>query len=855
MAIRNIVFFILVFLIFEGSAGQNISADLDTAFNYDEQFKLAKSMHKKAKVAEAVNIHYSILDFLQKHKDDTEEYYTRLAENYQSLTNLYVFENDSLSLVYANKAIEAAAKTSDLGLLERSYSFKYYSLYNVPGSAKQLDAIADKCIEYSLIVGSKEMLGEAYMHKCNALVELNRIEEGNDYCKKAEAIFMDIESGYFLSAVLGNIANVFVKSNQPEKALYYHLKSYNISKNLDNLTYLLSDVQNLAQDYYNIGDYKKSSEFYKILTDSMEVSYETKLDERFTDSEAKFNAEQKDKEIALQKLEIAERKKARDRIIFGGVIVLLLVVGFFQWYLLKHRKKKQQAEQELRKEQELNDLRKRFLENIAHEIRTPITIINGHLELAMEAVEKNSRLSRHIKTAINNSGKILDNANEILELLKLENDNPPLTKSEIILDSFFKRIFFSFESLAELKKIKLEYISELKPEMAINSDKERIEKILNNFMSNAIKFSPSNAKIVFEAAAANGAVTVKVTDFGPGISVSDQQKVFDRFYQASNTTNIGGMGIGLSLANELANSLGASLSIDSKIGKGSTFIFKLKAGIYFATPDSQTSDLRDENVSKKTISINPHDKTKILIVEDNPEMNDYLTEILSEQYSCDVAFDGIEGLQKVQTKKYALIISDVMMPHLNGYELKQKINNIDNCKNIPFVFLTAKVQLEGRIEGYDLGIDDYITKPFAKEELMARVSALLHNKKERDKWAMENPDFVEDNKNEEDILLGKIKTAIRENISDEDFKVPDLAKKVAYSSRQLSRLTKKSSGLTPLQFILEMRLQKAYTYLSEKRFATIAEVRNKVGMPGAAHFNKKFTERFGIRPTDVLNKN
>lgn len=194
------------------------------------------------------------------------------------------------------------------------------------------------------------------------------------------------------------------------------------------------------------------------------------------------------------------------------------------------------------------------------------------------------------------------------------------------------------------------------------------------------------------------------------------------------------------------------------------------------------------------------------------------------------------------------------MPQLNGYELKQKINKLDNCKNIPFVFLTARAELEGKIEGYDLGIDDYITKPFVKEELTARVSALLHNKKERDKWAKENPDFVDDNNNEEDILLGKIKTAIRENIFDENFKIPDLAKKVAYNPRQLSRLTKKSSGLTPLQFIMEMCLQKAYSYLSERRFSTIAEVRYKVGMPGAAHFNKKFMERFGIRPSEVLKK-
>ena len=294
---KNIFLLLLVVLFFGNSTAQNTASEKNASFDFDyeKQFELAKSMHKKGKVDEAVKIHYQLLDYLSKHNDESKAYYTKLAENYQSLTNLYVFENDSLALLYANKAIAAANKTGDTALMERSYSFKYFSLYNVPGSAHRLNALADTCIKYSLIVGNKKMLGEAYMHKCNALVELGKTEKGNSYCLKAEEIFSQIDTSYFLAAVLGNIANVFVKSNQYEKALDYHLKAFNISKKLDNLSYLITDARNIAEDYYTLGNYKKSAEYYKIVTDSLEASYQAKLDKKFTDSEAKFNAEQKDK--------------------------------------------------------------------------------------------------------------------------------------------------------------------------------------------------------------------------------------------------------------------------------------------------------------------------------------------------------------------------------------------------------------------------------------------------------------------------------------------------------------------------------------------------------------------------------
>ena len=835
-----------------GAFSQDGSSNRDSEFNFEEQYELAKKLEKQGDVKESIKIHYSILEYLERNKKNSEGYFIQLSRTYQNLTNHYVFNNDSLSLLYANKAIAAAEKTVDHELIGQSYSFKYYCLY-YSGNANELNFIADKCIEYFSKIDEEKLLGEAYMHKCNALVEMGRVEEGDTYCQKAEAIFMKTESGFFLSAVLTNIGNVFLKMDDVERALSYHLKAHEVTKGLNNLQYLTNEYKNLAQDYYKLRDYKKSADFYKLFADSINKSHETLLDEKFTDAEAKFNTEQKDKEIALQKLSIAEQKKTRDRIIFGGLILLFVVFAFYQWYLFKHKKRKQLAEQELIKEQELNEARSRFLENISHEIRTPITLINGYLTLAIEKNKDNPDLEKYIRSAMSSSKKVLDNANEILELQKLERGQMPIERSDIALGTFFRRVFYSFESLAKLKKITLVYRPENLSGISINSDKNRIEKILNNFISNAIKFSPAGSELIFEAGANQGLLTVKVIDSGPGIAVGEQEKIFDRFYQSSNTGNIGGVGVGLSLASDFAKSLGGNVSVESELGKGATFCFMLPVETFVGKEKAEKEKI-EVGAKAKNRALTLGDKPKLLIVEDNPEMNEYLQEILCNQFDCDIAFDGAEGLQKTLSKKYSLIVSDVMMPQMDGFELKRRINALKHYTNIPFVFITAKAQLPNKIEGYNLGVDGYITKPFEKDELLARVRSLMINKKERENWAKENPDFVGDDKNTEEQLLSKIKLEISKQMLDENFNVSTLAENVAYSPRQLNRIVKRMTGLTPLQLILEMRLQKANICLSEKKFATISETRNSVGMPSAAYFNKKFEERFGIKPSALIGK-
>ena len=226
--------------------------------------------------------------------------------------------------------------------------------------------------------------------------------------------------------------------------------------------------------------------------------------------------------------------------------------------------------------------------------------------------------------------------------------------------------------------------------------------------------------------------------------------------------------------------------------------------------------------------------------------------MLSKKYECSVAFDGEEAYNKIVNENFSLITSDVMMPKVDGFELREKVNLLENKKNTPFILITAKHLEVDKIKGFNLGIHDYIVKPFNKNELLARVANLIKISEIRKEWQQKNQDLFEKNDSFENVLLEKIKKIIIENITNEDFKVEDLATEVGYSQRQLSRLLKQYTGLSPVKFILELRLIKAYQLLKDKSYYTLSEVKYDIGISSTSYFNVKFKERFGIKPSEFL---
>lgn len=808
-----------------------------------------------SKAAESSNISYNLISKIDSigliYSDvDSDEL---LSKNYLNLINLYLFNMDSLANIYVDKYLEIGKKGNSKSSLYQGYDLKYYANY-YGANGVLLNDIADSCIYYAEMLNEPKKLGSAFMHKCNAMVELGKAEEGLIFCEKAESEFSKINDTEYLANILSNLANVFVKSNDYEKAIPFYIRSYEYASASEKPELFLSTLSQLAKIELEKGDYKSSAEHFNIFADSVYVFTQNQLDENFAQAEEKFQNAQKQLQIEEQNNTIIKQKLKNRLTIGGGLLLLLAGGGVFLWYRSQQELLRKKADIDLKAKEreaaqlkELDELKTQFFTNVSHELRTPLTLITGPLE---EALKKNEFANNEIQLAYSNSKRLLSITNEILDLSKLESGKYKVNLKSVNLYKTIQRFASAFDSFAESKGVKLEISNRISQDGFYKIDVEKVEKILNNLLSNAIKFT-DEGKVTFDAFVYQGNLCISVSDNGPGITLGDEEKIFDRFYQSKlhSSKYIGGTGVGLALTKELTELLGGK--VDASNGSASGAVFNLELPVMIAEEEKvdkeEVSDLPTEKIVGYSPILINGEKPRILIVEDNREMCEYISSILSDDYYCDIAYDGYECLQKIQKEKYDIISSDVMMPKMNGFELKERINKMEKVKNIPFLFLTARVLDEDKVKGLRLGVDDYVCKPFNKMEYLTRINNLLTNNIERG-----SANFKSDKEESvEKRLLREAEEVILKNIDNTNFKVQDLASSLNYSQRQLSRIIKNYTGLTPVNFILELKLQRAYYLIKERRYSTISEVRYDVGIESASYFSKKFTERFGVRPSEL----
>lgn len=870
-----------------------------TKLLYKTRFNKIVFLYNMGKSRQALS-ELKILDSLLLLKNDD---YFRFKSAFQhSLIYAYNIDKPQKALDYGKKALEITSNMKDSTLIAESY----YLLYNTYSKHKK-DSIAYNYLQkaYSICNNINEN-NNLYLRVLFALIDKSKnIDEFNTYTKKCfelikqnktssktyEAYFYvlkgtalranfkkynqakenlliglkkckDINYSVMYNYALLDLGQVENKLGNYQKAITY-FKEYQKAKDFS-LENKMSAIEGLSFAYAKLNNYKKANDYKDVLLQLKDTILKNNATKDFAQFNVKLATAKKDKEIAQQKLQIAKEKSRRNKFIFGSLALLFLGFIGFQWNNNRQKRKKLLAEAKLQEEHKINELRTKFLGNIAHEIRTPLTLISGNLELAKENIDHKDKAIQNIDVALINSKKVVADANEILELLKFEKSKITVKQNIVNLDTTLKRIFFSFKSLAKLKFIDLVYKSNIPTDFKTKIDADKVEKILNNLVSNAIKYSPSNSKIIFEAKIENDQLIVNVTDFGQGIHFDETEKIFQRFYQASNSQSVGGIGIGLSLAKEFAELLNGTLSVKSELTKGSTFTFTLPIEQVDSLTEDVATDRDLELINRKDEPANEEkptvketvskDKPSVLIVEDNPEMSNYLIEILSDKYHCTPAFDGLEALEKLKTHKFDLITSDIMMPNMDGFQFREALNKDEKLKDIPFILISAKTLSEDKIKGFQLGIDDYIIKPFNKNELIARIDNLLKNKTEREKFVRTNKELLSKEEASDKALLKKLEKIILDNISDETFKVEALAKELGYSQRQLTRIIKQYTGMSPVKFILEIRLQKAYANLQNKTFFSLSEVRYDVGITSSSYFNKKFKERFGFSANELLKK-
>ncbi len=500
----------------------------------------------------------------------------------------------------------------------------------------------------------------------------------------------------------------------------------------------------------------------------------------------------------------------------------------------------------------------KFFINIAHDIRTPLTLIRGSLhDLKNNQWPSPVRKSLHL---IDNNVTRLNNlVRQLLDFQKADMGKMQLKVIECDLDKLLREIIDTFEPWAEEKNITIQYQSHEQVGQ-VWLDKSKIERIMYNLLSNAIKYSYENGIVEVILNTGNMTATVKVIDHGMGIPASQKKIIFNRYFRSDNVVNkqITGSGIGLMLTRKLVKLHKGSISFKSEEGKGSEFSFQIPINREAYSSEELYNDIKKEKLTTVR-EVLPEEKTGIyhvLVVEDSDELREYLKDNLCKYYKVTVAVNGKEGLSEAHRHNFDLIVSDVMMPEMDGIEFCSRIRKNIHTSHIPFILLTALNSVQSKILSMEYGADDYIEKPFDIDYLKARIDNLLHTRELLRNKYLSKPETASSSagiRNKMDAeLMRKLVKVVSESYQDENFSVEVLCRELGVSRPVLYRKLKAYTNKSPQDFIKIYRLKKAEEMLTSGQ-GYVKEIAYTVGFSNPKYFSVSFKKFFGKSPKDFFN--
>ena len=507
---------------------------------------------------------------------------------------------------------------------------------------------------------------------------------------------------------------------------------------------------------------------------------------------------------------------------------------------------KQIIEQQARELRSLDETKSRFFANITHELRTPLTLIFGPAENMLKLENLGERSREHLYNIMRNASRLLNLVEELLDLSRMEANKLVLNEKPVWLHQFLSRTFAAFAPYSEHRGITMKLDFRFPEDVILLMDVQKWEKIINNLLNNAIKFTPRGGSVTLIANLSDDELLVSVEDTGMGIPPEDLPYIFDRYYQVRTPENaqLGGAGIGLSLCREYIRLFGGEITAESTPGAGSRFTLRCPPG---RAGESAQTPVVEEPVFAGTLehpekdSLNT-DKRTVLLVEDNKDMADYIRDILDTEYNILIADNGVRAMNMLEKTPVDLVLSDLMMPEMDGLQLLKTVR--ERYQDLPFIILTARADAPDRLSALTLGVDDYLTKPFMEEELQARLKNLIDRYDAR-KMAQAQTDITGIEMKFDQKWLRELEVAVNENLGNADFSLDELAEILKISRRSLYNKTITYTGLTPSQYLLEARLAMGRRILASGGHKTLAEVCYAVGMKTPDYFSKLMKERFG----------
>ncbi|MFY0688429.1 MAG: response regulator [Cyclobacteriaceae bacterium] len=827
----------------------------------------------------------------EEYGDDEQRGYSLI-----NLGNLYLFQTNYQGAI--NYFIKGLDQAQELG----NRRMQAYCYLNLGRSNQGIQAYGQAELYYEQAIALRKELNDEYGL---IAVELDLAEV---YRRKGE---LDRSLKYFqaivdrldeenharsLTLAYNNISRIYLAKGELRKSQQMAVNARRLAKRVNSRFDEKETLKNLSDIYAGMGDFNEAFEYY---TDYAELNQQLFSEENIRKIEQlknQYEIEQQEKENEFLRTQDDLNKEiiSRQQIIIGLSIsasLLFVIVAFVSYRAFLVRKRlsleisdqkdqiesdKNLIESQSNKLKELDKAKSRFFANVSHDLRSPLSLILGSLEMMAE--DDDTFLSpaskKNLDVSFKNSKRLIYLTDEINDITRLEEGKINLRLEYVKINSYLKMLTEMFYGTAEYKGVKLSFHTTLKDQEHLLIDPRQFEKIFYNLVSNAIRYTSKGDQISISTSSLNDQILVYVKDTGEGINPESLPYIFDRFYQSKDNEykTKEGLGIGLALVKDLVELHGGHIQANSTKGAGTEIIITLKRADKPANASSQKEDLsefikdrqqvfRDLDAESKTrlnvdlSSPESEERPVVLIVDDHPEIRYYIRQILEEQYLVMEATHGIEALQILEAEQVDLIITDLMMPWMDGFELIESINSNEEMRKIPLLVVSARISEEDREKVLYKGINEFIKKPFSKKELILRIDNLLNQK---DRYQNESPDTFKSiiNENfvdvESDILM-KLETIVKDKISDANLSIYDLTEAMAASERQVYRLVKKLTGLTPLEYITEVRMQYADYLIRKNMVKNATEASRNVGINNVTTFSRLYKKKFGIKPVELLS--
>lgn len=669
------------------------------------------------------------------------------------------------------------------------------------------------------------------------------------------------------------MAGYYIENEEFDKAVPLLSDTSIISRNKFTRNKLLR-LQSLYEK--GVGNYEKALELQE---ESMKLKLK-ELDEKqsryIAFANAQFNAKKREADIsALKKVAESENRKTQ-LLILAIVLLLLSLISTLSFYkktkqnnsLLKNDlENKKTIEKQAEELKKVDKLKSKLFTNISHELRTPLTLISGTVEKLLKKTYIDDTDKKHLLLTKNSSQKLLSLSNQIMDLTKSETDKVKLNLNQFHWSDFIDSVVPIFLADAENRNLTFIETKHFSDNILIQSDLEKLKTVLNNLVQNALKFSETDGTIHLDSIDKGDQLVFSLKDNGRGIHEDDLPHVFKRYFQSKNNVSPeGGFGVGLAVCREYLRLLKGEINIKSKVGEGTV----VTVSIPKTTPTTAPVALYtfDKEVFLPIVSTNnspDKDLTnpaleQLLIVEDNADLRDFLAEILRDDYQLAFAQNGAEALKLLEKINPSIVITDWMMPIMNGITLVKKLRDDQRWQKLPVLMLTARSLPTDQLKAFQKGIDDYLLKPFEVDVLKLRIENLIDNAVSRDDelhFKLQNSEKSEfqdiDNLDSKDMVwINNLEEIIHEKIGTFDLTIDNISQTVGISNAHLHRKVKTIIGLTPMQFINEIRFWEARRMLEEKEQYSVKALAYTVGFKSVKNFSRNFKKRFGKYPSEYL---